>query len=119
MSTTTRLQIGDVVEFAGLRAVVQHVSLTGHQVQVADGSNDIGVWIDAAQAVLAFRPGRDHPQQHPARVLTTARRTVGRNVGRHTLDPDAHEVIVELPGSWSITNFQQRGDNSYVVVKRS
>lgn len=118
MSTTTRLQIGDVVEFAGLRAVVRHVSNDGHQVQVADGSDDIGVWIDAAQAVLAFRPGRDTPSQHPARVLTRSERT-GRSVTRRNLDPDAHEVIVELPGSWSITNFQQRGDNSYVVVKRS
>ncbi len=116
--STYKPDLGDVVEVGGMRGIVHAVSLADGKVKVAAGRTDDGVWVNTIDVHLAYRPTTDRPQRNPARVMTKAKRTVGRNVTRHLLDEDAHEVTVELPGKWSLTNFHRRGDNSYAVLKR-
>jgi len=118
MSTSdiTTVQIGDIVDVAGLRAVVQATSPM--QVKVAATPDEDGIWVGrGAVHAVVFRPGHDVPVK-VARVLTKSPRTGRRSTARQEIDPTAVEVIVELPGSWAVTNFQQRGDNSYAVIKK-
>jgi len=116
MTIAMTLRLGDVVEVGGMRGVIQ--SLSPLQAKVASSDQDEGIWVPQGTITLVYRPGEDTPHRN-ARVLTKSPRTGRRSTAKQDIDPLAHEVIVELPATWNVTNFQQRGDNTYVVLKKA
>jgi hypothetical protein len=36
-----------------------------------------------------------------------------------TSTTDGEELIIEVEGTWVITNMHQRGDNTYIVVEKA